>query len=261
MYLLLNQTLGLGLELRNTCVEHSIPKDQKNLDSRRTSVRQSSPCSLDRECGSPDDSLLALSAILSAPAMGPVSLIHAPHSSVGDPNTSCRSESANACLPRLSCQGCTDIIKDRNCTLFHFSRVQISHNCTLFHSRRVQISQSGQISFVVDSVLILLIAPGLMSVGFGLAAIRASRERGHRDGRWQARRLHLFQPRLRGGRRRFPGGGRPPTPGTPLLRKSSAAQGRWGPTVGPSSKTRWLLLVQQEQETLLARRTLAIALG
>jgi hypothetical protein len=68
---------------------------------------------------------------------------------------------------------------------------------------------------VVDSVLILLRAPGLMSVGFGLAAIRASRERGHRDGRWQARRLHLFQPRLRGGRRRFPGGGRPPTPGPP----------------------------------------------
>src|SRR5208337_1807784 len=27
------------------------------------------------------------------------------------------------------------------------------------------------------------------------------------------------------------------------------------------SKTRWLLLVQQEKETLLARRTLAIALG
>ena len=54
-----------------------------------------------------------------------------------------------------------------------------------------------------------------MSVGLGLAAIRASRERGHRDGRWQARRLHLFQPRLRGGRRRFPGGGRPPTPGPP----------------------------------------------
>ena len=70
-------------------------------------------------------------------------------------------------------------------------------------------------SFVVDSVLILLRAPGLMSVGFGLAAIRASRERGHRDDRWQARRLHLFQPRLRGGRRRFPGGGRPPTPGGP----------------------------------------------
>ena len=58
-------------------------------------------------------------------------------------------------------------------------------------------------------------APGLMSVGLGLAAIRASRERGHRDGRWQARRLHLFQPRLRGGRRRFPGGGRPSTPGAP----------------------------------------------
>jgi hypothetical protein len=54
-----------------------------------------------------------------------------------------------------------------------------------------------------------------MSVGFGLATIRASRERGHRDGRWQARRLHLFQPRLRGGRRRFPGGNRPPTPGPP----------------------------------------------
>ena len=26
--------------------------------------------------------------------------------------------------------------------------------------------------------------------------------------------------------------------GPPLLRKSSAAQGSWGPTVGPSSKTR-----------------------
>ncbi|MGZ3488086.1 MAG: hypothetical protein ACXVBY_14635, partial [Isosphaeraceae bacterium] len=49
--------------------------------------------------------------------------------------------------------------------------------------------------------------------------------------------------------------------GAPLLRKSSAAQGSWGSTVGPSSKTRWLLLVQQEKETLLARRTLAIALG
>ena len=47
----------------------------------------------------------------------------------------------------------------------------------------------------------------------------------------------------------------------PLLRKSLAAQGSWGPTVGPSSQTRWLLLVQQEQETLLAQRTLAIALG
>src|SRR5208337_538405 len=48
---------------------------------------------------------------------------------------------------------------------------------------------------------------------------------------------------------------------TPLLRKSLAAQGSCGPAVGPSSQTRWLLLVQQEQETLLARRTLAIALG
>jgi hypothetical protein len=44
-------------------------------------------------------------------------------------------------------------------------------------------------------------APGLMSVGFGLAAIRACRERGHRDGRCQARRRYLFQPRLRDGRR------------------------------------------------------------
>ncbi len=49
--------------------------------------------------------------------------------------------------------------------------------------------------------------------------------------------------------------------GALLLRKSLAAQGSWGPTVGPSSQTRWLLLVQQEQETLLAQRTLAIALG
>jgi hypothetical protein len=40
-----------------------------------------------------------------------------------------------------------------------------------------------------------------MSVGFGLAAIRACRERGHRDGRCQARRRYLFQPRLRDGRR------------------------------------------------------------
>jgi len=72
-----------------------------------------------------------------------------------------------------------------------------------------------------------------MSVGFGLAAIRASRERGHRDDRWQARRLHLFQPRLRGGRRRFPGGGRPPTPGGPLAPyKSSAAQGIGAPQSG-----------------------------
>src|SRR5271166_5047203 len=68
-----------------------------------------------------------------------------------------------------------------------------------------------------------------MSVGFGLAAIRASRERGHRDDRWQARRLHLFQPRLRGGRRRFPGGGRPPTPGAPLLRISRRQHRALGP--------------------------------
>ena len=73
---------------------------------------------------------------------------------------------------RLSCQGRTDIdIKDCNYTLVDFSRVQ---KRTLVDFSRVQISQGGQTSFVVDSVLILLRAPGLMSVGFGLAAIRAS---------------------------------------------------------------------------------------
>src|SRR5271157_6579699 len=86
------------------------PKDQKNLDSRLTSARQSSLCSQHPECGSPDDSL---SAILSAPAMGPVILIYHPHSSVGDFNT----YPAYTCLPRLSCQGCTDI-KYRNHTFF-----------------------------------------------------------------------------------------------------------------------------------------------
>ena len=49
--------------------------------------------------------------------------------------------------------------------------------------------------------------------------------------------------------------------GAPLLRKSLAARRSWGPTVGPSSKTRWLILLQHQQETLLARRTLAIALA
>ena len=68
--------LSLGLELRNTCVGHSIPKVQNNLDSRLASVRQSSLCSQNWGCGSPDDSLLALSAILSATAMGPVILTY-----------------------------------------------------------------------------------------------------------------------------------------------------------------------------------------